>query len=306
MNVLTAEDRAQVIAALVEENSIRSVSRMTGISRNTVSSLLVAAGAACAEYQDKALRNLPCKRIQCDEIWSFCYAKDKNLPQDKTGIFGYGSVWTWTALDADMKLVCSWMVGNRDAHAAREFIQDLAGRLNSRIQLTTDGHKPYLEAVDEAFGNNIDYAMLIKIYGDDKMGDTRYSPPPCTGAKAERITGSPERKHVSTSYVERQNLTMRMHMRRFTRLTNAFSKKLENHIAAISLHFMYYNFVRIHQTLRVTPAMEAGVTNRVWEIADIVRLLGDEADAVRKAREEASDPPLPKGVTGKSTRFAKW
>jgi IS1 family transposase len=278
MNMLAAERRAQVVAALVEENSIRSVSRMTGVARNTVMSLLVQVGAACAEYQDKALRNLPCKRVQCDEIWSFCYGKDKNLPEDKKGVFGYGSVWTWTALDADTKLICSWMVGNRDSLAAREFIQDLASRLDNRIQLTTDGHKAYLEAVDEAFGFNIDYAMLIKIYGEDLQGDTRYSPAECTGAKVQEITGNPSRKHVSTSYVERQNLTMRMHMRRFTRLTNGFSKKIENHVAAISLHFMYYSFVRIHQTLRVTPAMAAGVTDRVWDIVDVVRSLDEKPD----------------------------
>jgi IS1 family transposase/lambda repressor-like predicted transcriptional regulator len=274
MNVLTPERRAQVIGALVEGNSIRSVSRMSGVSRNTITTLLVAAGAACAEYQDKALRNLRCKRIQCDEIWSFCYAKDNNLPENKKDVFGYGSVWTWTALDADTKLICSWMVGNRDGLAARAFIQDLAGRLSDRIQLTTDGHKAYLEAVGEAFGADIDYAMLIKLYGADLEGETRYSPAACIGARPETITGNPTKKHISTSYVERQNLTMRMCMRRFTRLTNGFSKKLENHIAAVSLHFMYYNFVRIHQTLRTTPAMPAGVTERVWDIADIVRLLG--------------------------------
>lgn len=259
---------------------------MTGVSRNTISDLLIEAGAVCAVYQDQALRNLPCKRIQCDEIWSFCYAKDKNLPEDKREVFGYGSVWTWTALDADTKLICSWMVGNRDASAAWEFIQDLAARLSNRIQLTTDGHKAYLEAVDEAFGSGIDYAMLIKIYGEDKMGDTRYSPAPCAGTRVQRITGNPEPKHISTSYVERQNLTMRMHMRRFTRLTNGFSKKLENHVAAISLHFMYYNFVRIHQTLRITPAMAAGIADRAWEVLDIVRLL-EEGEALKpeEARE---------------------
>ncbi len=292
MNVLTDERRAQVIGALVEGNSIRSVARMSGVSRNTITSLLVAVGAACAEYQDKALRGLPCKRVQCDEIWSFCYGKDKNLPEDKKNTFGYGSVWTWTALDADTKLICSWMVGNRDQFAAREFIQDLASRLDSRIQLTTDGNKAYLEAVDEAFGNGIDYAMLIKIYGDDKMGETRYSPGEVTGTRTEIVTGNPSRKHVSTSYVERQNLTMRMHMRRFTRLTNAFSKKIENHVAAISLHFMYYNFVRIHQTLRITPAMAAGVTNRVWEVADIVELLDARQDEPNYQNETHYGPAL--------------
>jgi IS1 family transposase len=298
MNVLTSERRSQVVSALVEGNSIRSVARMSGVSRNTIMSLLVAVGAACAEYQDKALRNLPCKRVQCDEIWSFCYGKDKNLPDDKRGVFGFGSVWTWTALDAETKLICSWMVGNRDSVAARMFIQDLAGRLANRIQLTTDGHKAYLEAVSEAFGNNIDYAMLIKIYGEDQTGDTRYSPAECNGTRLETIIGSPVRKHVSTSYVERQNLTMRMHMRRFTRLTNAFSKKLENHVAAISLHFMYYNFVRIHQTLRVTPAMAAGVTDKVWEVADLVRLLDDQP-----AKENYSNVPYGPAL-GQSPR--KW
>jgi IS1 family transposase len=283
INSLSAEDRIRVIAALVEGNSIRSVSRMTGIARNTIASLLVEAGAACAEYQDKALRNLTVKRVQCDEIWSFCYAKDKNLPEDKRQVFGYGSVWTWTALDADTKLICAWMVGNRDSMSAREFVQDLAGRLSNRIQLTTDGHKPYLEAVDEAFGHDIDYAVLIKLYGaDPRPEEARYSPAVCTGIRAETITGRPERKHISTSYVERQNLTMRMQMRRFTRLTNGFSKKLENHIAAVSLHFMHYNFVRIHQTLKVTPAMAAGVTDKLWEIADIVALM-DKARSDRRA-----------------------
>lgn len=286
MNMLNAERRAQVIAALVEGNSIRSVSRMTGVARNTVISLLVAVGAACAEYQDKALRNLRCKRVQCDEIWAFCYGKDENLPQDKKNVFGYGSVWTWTALDADTKLICSWMIGNRDALAAREFIQDLAGRLANRIQLTTDGHKAYLQAVDEAFGSDIDYAMLIKLYGADIPEEARYNPAACIGTKAEEIAGRPERKHISTSYVERQNLTMRMHMRRFARLTNGFSKKLENHVAAVSLHFMYYNFVRIHQTLRITPAMAAGVTDRVWEVSDIVKLLDEKAEKPN-CRDEA-------------------
>ncbi len=292
MNVLTSERRAQVISALVEGNSIRAVARITGVSKPTILSLLVDIGLACAEYQDKALRNLPCKRIQCDEIWSFCHAKDKNLPEDKRDVFGYGSVWTWTALDADTKLICSWMVGGRDFLSARAFIQDLAGRLKSRVQLTTDGHRPYIEAVSEAFGTEIDYAMLIKIYGNDLTDEIRYSPAQCTGSKVQEIVGAPERKHVSTSYVERQNLTMRMHMRRFTRLTNGFSKKLENHIAAVSLHFMYYNFVRIHQTLRVTPAMAAGVTDRVWEIADLVALVDANKKEAKTERAERSYNPF--------------
>lgn len=276
MNVLNAERRSQVIAALVEGNSIRSVARMYSVSRNTIADLLVKVGFACAEYQDKALRNLPCKRIQTDEIWSFCYAKDKNLPVDKRNAFGYGSVWTWTAIDADSKLIACWMVGDRSLEAATDFMKDLALRLSNRVQLTTDGHRVYVQAVEEAFGNDIDYAMLVKLYGTDFPEESRYSPSDCIGTRTQRIKGNPQEKHISTSYVERQNLTMRMHMRRFTRLTNAFSKKLENHIAAISLHFMYYNFVRIHQTLRVTPAMAAGVTDRVWEIGDILRLLEEQ------------------------------
>ncbi|MDX2151914.1 MAG: DDE-type integrase/transposase/recombinase [Bryobacteraceae bacterium] len=283
MNRLNTARRAQILAALVEGNSIRAISRMTGVSKNTVQKLLIEAGAACAAYQDEALQNLPCRKIQCDEIWSFCYSKDRNLPEDKRGVFGYGSVWTWTAIDADTKLICSWMVGNRDATAAREFIQDLAKRLANRVQLTTDGYKAYLDAIDEAFGVNIDYAMLVKLYGGPEAGEeTRYSPAQCVGTRTDIIAGQPDVKYVSTSYVERQNLTMRMHMRRFTRLTNGFSKKIENHIAAISLHFMYYNFVRIHQSLRITPAMAAGVARKVWEIGDIVRLV-EEAEKRRKA-----------------------
>jgi IS1 family transposase len=273
MNRLDATVRAQVIRCLVEGNSIRATVRMTGASKNTITRLLVHVGAACAVYQDRAFRNLHLNRIQCDEIWSFCYAKDKNLPEGKQETFGYGSVWTWTAIDAETKLVPCWMIGPRDAESAREFMNDLASRLATRVQLTTDGHKPYLEAVEGAFGSEVDYAMLIKLYGADLQGEARYSPAACLGARKDVITGAPEKKHISTSYVERQNLTMRMHMRRFTRLTNAFSKKLENHVAAISLHFMYYNFVRIHQTLRVTPAMAAGVTTRIWDVDDIVRLL---------------------------------
>ena len=288
MNQLDRETRCKVIAALVEGVSCRAISRMRGIARNTIASLLVEAGAACAEYQDKALRNLQCKRVQCDEIWSFCYAKDKNVPADKQGNFGYGSVWTWTALDADTKLICSWMVGSRDGGTAREFIQDLASRLANRIQLTTDGHAAYADAVEIAFGGEIDYAMLSKLYGSDQTPEeTRYSPAVCIGTRQQPMSGDPDPKHVSTSYVERQNLTMRMHMRRFTRLTNAFSKKLENHVAAISLHFMYYNFVRIHQTLRITPAMAAGVTNRVWEVSDIVALFdSSKAQKAAASREE--------------------
>lgn len=273
MNKLNPERQAQVIAALVEGNSIRATVRMTGVAKNTIIKLLVAIGKACAEYQDKALRNLTCKRIQCDEIWSFCHAKAKNLPEDKRGRFGYGDVWTWTALDADTKLMVSWLVADRGVQSATEFINDLAARLKNRIQLTTDGHRVYLNAVDDAFGMDIDYAMLVKVYGNDPEGEKRYSPAQCIGADKVVISGRPDAKKISTSYVERQNLTMRMSMRRFTRLTNAFSKKVENLAHAVALHFMYYNFCRIHQTLRVTPAMAAGVTDHVWDISDVLSLI---------------------------------
>jgi len=273
MNILDKERQTQVVRCLVEGNSIRSTIRMTGVAKNTVVKLLAAVGAICAEYQDAALRNLPCKRIQCDEIWSFCYAKARNVPADKQGQFGYGDVWTWTALCADTKLVPSWIIGGRDSGTAHAFIEDLAGRLANRIQLTTDGHRMYLEAVEAAFGSEIDYAMLVKMYGEDPKADTKYSPSECIGCRTVAISGNPKPKFISTSFVERQNLTMRMSMRRFTRLTNAFSKKLGNHAAALALYFMFYNFCRIHQTLRVTPAMEAGVSDHVWSVEEVVALL---------------------------------
>lgn len=274
MNKLSNQRRSQIVSMLVEGNSLRSVARMTGIHRTTVMDLLVDLGKACSEYQDKALRNLPCKRIQCDEIWSFCYAKDKNVPDKKKGVFGYGDVWTWTAICADTKIIPCWYVGNRTAESAYDFIHDLKPRLANKVQLTTDGHKAYLEAVESAFGDDVDFAQLIKIYGAEKKGgETRYSPAQCMGARKAKITGKPEFDHVSTSFVERANLTMRMSMRRFTRLTNAFSKKLENHEAAIALHFMYYNFGRIHQTLKVTPAMEAGISDHVWSLEEIAGLV---------------------------------
>jgi IS1 family transposase len=274
MNALTTAKRAQVISALVEGNSIRATVRMTGVAKNTIVKLLAEVGTACERYQDRMLGALPSKRVQCDEVWSFCYAKQKNVPADLRGQFGYGDVWTWTALDADTKLICCWKIGSRGASTAYSFIQDLAGRLANRIQLTTDGHRVYVDAVDSAFGTDIDYAMLVKIYGADRVeSEARYSPAGYMGCHSIRITGDPEAEHISTSYVERQNLTMRMHMRRFTRLTNAFSKKVENHASAIALHFMHYNFCRIHQTLRVTPAMEAGIANHVWSIEELVSLL---------------------------------
>jgi IS1 family transposase len=293
MNRLDSAKRIQILAALCEGVSIRAISRMTGASKNTIGKLLLEVGTVCAEFQDQALRNLPCKRVQVDEIWSFIGAKDKNVPDEHKGKFGIGSIWTWTAIDADSKLICSWLVGSRDGYTAYVFMKDLAGRLANRIQLTSDGHNSYLEAVESAFGADIDYAQLVKIYGAPREDDARYSPGECIGCKTTEITGKPERKHISTSYVERQNLTMRMHMRRFTRLTNAFSKKLEPHIAAICLHFFYYNFVRVHQTLRVTPAMAAGVTDRLWDLSDLVTMLEQyelkQAEARKADAKERND-----------------
>lgn len=273
MNQLTMAKRVQIISALIEGNSLRATARMCDVAFNTVLKLLPQIGRACLDYQDRVFRNLPCKRIQCDEIWSFCYAKERNVPSDKKGQFGYGDVWTWVAIDPETKLVPSFMVGSRSALTAREFMDDLASRLANRVQLTTDGHRAYLEAVEEAFGSDVDYAMLVKLYGADSEPDTRYSPAECIGCRSVEIAGRPKPEHISTSHVERQNLTMRMKMRRFTRLTNAFSKKVENHIWAVALHYMHYNFCRIHQTLRVTPAMAAGVTDKLWEVSDIVALL---------------------------------
>jgi IS1 family transposase len=272
MNKLTIEKRTQILGMLVEGMSLRAITRLTGVSINTATKLLVDIGIAAADYQDRTLRNLTCKKVQCDEIWAFCYAKEKNVPADKKGKFGYGDVWTWTAIDADTKLVPSFMVGNRDARSALTFIEDLAGRLKNRIQLTTDGLKVYLEAVEGAFGSDIDYAMLIKTYAASQE-ETRYSPAECTSCERIRIMGGPDPRYISTSFVERQNLTMRMSMRRFTRLTNAFSKKVENHAYQVALHFMYYNFCRIHQSLRCTPAMEAGVSDHVWSVEEIAALL---------------------------------
>lgn len=278
MNNLPIDRQIAVISALVEGNSIRATVRMTGVAKDTVIKLLAKIGQACAEYQDKTLHNLPCKHIQCDEIWSFCYAKEKNVPEELRGTFGYGDVWTWTALCADTKLVPCWLVGGRSAYYAQRFISDLASRLANRIQLTTDGHRVYLDAVETAFGSEIDYAMLVKMYGNDPREDeTRYSPAQCIGAVATPIIGRPDRNHISTSYVERQNLTMRMNMRRFTRLTNGFSKKVENHQHALALYFIYYNFCRIHQSLRVTPAMASGISDHVWELREMVELIRMDA-----------------------------
>lgn len=275
MNRLPLERRARIVGMLAEGNSLRAASRLADVSINTVTKLLIDVGAACEEYQDRTLRGLKCKRIQCDEIWTFVYAKAKNLPEQYRGAFGYGDVWTWTAICADTKLVPTWAVGRRDAWTAQGFTQDLAGRLAHRVQLTTDGHKVYLEAVEGAFGSEIDYAMLVKLYQGDQSGrqaEARYSPAQCLGTRTVCIAGQPDARHISTSFAERNNLTMRMQMRRFTRLTNAFSKKVDNHKAAVALHFMHYNFARLHKTLRVTPAMEAGVADYVWSLEEIARL----------------------------------
>ena len=273
MNRLTRDKQIQVVASLVEGNSIRSTVRMTGVAKNTVIKLLVDLGVACEAYQVERLVNLPCKKIQCDEIWSFVGAKQK---QDNQGAHGIGDVWTWTAIDADTKLIPSWLVGDRGLDTAKRFVSDLAGRLANRVQITSDGHKCYVEAVEGAFGSEVDFAQLVKQYGNEQRecSEVRYSPAVCTGAKKIPIMGTPNPADISTSYVERHNLTIRMSIRRFTRLTNAFSKKLENHAASVALFIMYYNFCRIHQTLRVTPAMAAGVTDHVWEIGEIVDLLG--------------------------------
>lgn len=275
MNKLDTAKRSQIVSALVEGCSIRSIVRMTGASKNTIAKLLVELGAACSNYLDKHLVDLPCKRVQVDEIWSFCYAKAKNVtPKIAAKNPFAGDVWTWVAIDADTKLIPSWIVGPRDGVTARIFVNDLAGRLANRIQLTSDGLNAYLVAVEKAFRGHVDYAMLVKIYGETSEGQKRYSPAECVGCERKAIVGYPDPEHVSTSYIERQNLSMRMGMRRFTRLTNAFSKKIENHTAALAIFYMHYNFVRIHQTLRITPAMAAGVTDRLWAIEDVVALIG--------------------------------
>jgi IS1 family transposase len=273
MNKLDREARSRILHLLYEGNSIRAVTRLTGASKKAVSKLMVDAGQAAAWYQDRVFRNLTCKRVQVDEIWAFVYAKQKNGPFAKKAPPQAGDVWTLTAIDADTKLIPSWFVGGRDSDAAMIFMEDLASRLANRVQLTSDGHKAYLEAVEGAFGSDIDYAMLVKMYGPSGEGEKRYSPAECIGAVKHRIEGNPDPKYVSTSFAERSNLNIRMHTRRFTRLTNAFSKKMENHAHSVALFAMYYNFVHIHKTLRTTPAMAAKVTERLWEIGDIVDVL---------------------------------
>lgn len=272
MNRLDIETRCRVIRCLIEGNSIRATSRLTGVAINTVVKLAVDAGEACVDYQDRMLVNLNSKRIQCDEIWAFCGAKQKNVTEDNGA---YGDAWTWTAIDADTKLVCCWAIGKRDQQTAQYFITDLQGRLANRVQLTTDGLKLYFNAVTYAFEGDVDYAILHKLYGapGHQEGQSRYSPAICIGCEKKAKIGNPDPDHISTSYIERQNLTMRMSMRRFTRLTNGFSKKIENHMHAVALYFMYYNFSRVHQTLKATPAMAAGIETRKWEIRDIVAMI---------------------------------
>ncbi|HYI64212.1 MAG TPA: helix-turn-helix domain-containing protein [Allosphingosinicella sp.] len=281
MNKLTPAERAQILHLLCEGMSIRAITRTTGASKNTVAKLLIDAGKACAAYHDANVRDVKAARIQVDEIWSFTYAKQRTVATAKAAPDHAGDTWTWTALEADSKLIVSYLVGGRDAEYAMWFMDDLAARLANRVQLTSDGHRAYLEAVEGAFGADVDYAQLIKLYGATIAAPGRYSPAACVGSRKRRVEGNPDIDHVSTSYVERANLTMRMHMRRFTRLTNAFSKKVENHAYAVALHMMYYNFVRIHKTLRVTPAMAAGVTDRLWEIGDIVKLIEDAEPATK-------------------------
>jgi IS1 family transposase len=283
MNKLSTDRRAALVAALVEGNSIRATARMTDTAFNTVLKFVVDIGTVCRDYLDKTMRNLSCRRLQADEIWQFCYAKDKNVPASMIGKPGIGSVWTWIAIDADTKLVPTFHVGTRDGACAYEFMTDLASRLSHRVQLTTDGHSAYLGAVDGAFANQIDFAQLVKIYGEPPAEETRrYSPAKCLGTQTNVICGDPDEDHISTSYAERQNLTMRMSMRRFTRLTNGFSKKVDNLEHALALHYVHYNFVRIHKTLRCTPAMEAGITNRLWTVRDIAALL-EQAESHRAA-----------------------
>ncbi len=280
MNKLDTAKRASILHMLVEGVSMRATARLADVSINTVSKLLVEAGYACAEHHDRAVRGIHARRIQCDEIWAFCYAKEKNVERAKAAPGGAGSVWTWTAIDSDSKLMISFEVGDRSADTAKELMEDLQPRLATRVQLTTDGHRPYLEAVERSFGRDVDYAMLVKLYGQptgDKGHERKYSPSECVGARKRAIQGRPSRRHVSTNHVERSNLTMQMGMRRFTRLTNGFSKKLENHLHMLSLFFCHYNFVRTRKTLRVTPAMAAGVDDRLRDMEWIVGLIDARA-----------------------------
>lgn len=283
MNRLDAKTREQVINCLIEGCSIRSTVRMTSISKKCVMRLLVEAGSVAADYQSRVFRNLSCRRIQVDEMWAFVGAKQKNLTPENIVRGAVGDIWLWSAVDADTKLVPAWMLGDRNAPTARMFMIDLANRLNNRVQLTSDAHGAYLRAVEGAFGHDIDYAQLQKLYGETSESEKRYSPAQCIGCKRQEMIGYPDPKHISTSFVERHNLSIRMTNRRYTRLTNAFSKKIENHSAAIALGYFAYNFIKIHRTLRVTPAMAAGVTDRLWEVSDLVALIEAEERGLERA-----------------------
>lgn len=293
MNRLPVDKRIQILSMLCEGSSMRSISRVCDVSINTVTKLLVDAGVACAAFHDRQVRGVKAKRIECDEIWSFCYAKGRNVRDAKAAPDGAGDVWTWTGIETESKLIVSWVVGSRDGDSAKALMDDLAARLANRVQLTTDGHGAYLDAVEEAFGTKIDYAMLVKIFGPGPRSPGRYSPPECIGTHKQTIQGSPHVDHISTSYVERHNLTMRMHMRRFTRLTNAFSKKLENHYHALSLYFLFYNFVKLHKAHRLTPAMAAGLTDRLWTMEDIVRLVDEAEIAATISKRRAISAEIP-------------
>lgn len=275
MRQLTKEQRCAIVRCLVDGVSIRGTTRITGFSKGTIQRLTRDLGEAVLDYQDKVLKNLKCERVQCDELWAFCYAKEKNLPDSMKDRDDVGSIWTWTAMCATTKLIFSWRLGSRDASTGNEFMQDVADRLSNRVQLTSDGHAVYLKAVESAFGGEIDFAQLVKLYGEDKKGETRYSPAKCLGAKRKHISGDPDPAHISTAFAERQNLNIRMQNRRYTRLTNAFSKKAEMLAYSVAITFMYHNFVRIHQTLRSTPAMKAGITETKWSIEDMVDLIPD-------------------------------
>jgi IS1 family transposase len=275
MNKISSDRRAQILGMMVEGNSIRAIVRMTGASKNTIVKLLEDAGEAFSAYQDRVFRDLKLKRLQLDEIWAFCYAKQRNVMLAKAAPEEAGDLWTWVAIDAETKLVPSWRIGDRSGETATEFVCDLSKRLASRVQVTTDGLRSYVEAIEAGFGADVDYAQLIKLYGETPHPAGRYSPAQIQGTKTYCCTGNPDPRHISTSYVERQNLTMRMSMRRFTRLTNGFSKKAENHAHSVAIHFMHYNFVRIHQSLRISPAMAAGVTKTLWSLTDMVRVIED-------------------------------
>lgn len=284
MNKLDRKSRAQILGMMVEGVSMQSITRLTGVSKNTVAKLLKDAGEACLAYHDEHVRSVKAKHVQCDEIWSFCQMKEKRVPAAVRGTYGIGDVYTWTAIDSDSKLIVSYLVGKRDARYAKAFIGDLSERLAKRVQLTTDGHKAYLQAVEDAFGADVDYAMLVKLYGEPagQSAERKYSPGECCGSIKGAVCGNPNEAHISTSHVERANLSMRMGMRRFTRLTNGFSKKIENHEYALAIYFMHYNFVRIHSSLRVSPAMAAGLTDKLWSLEDMVALIEAREPAPKK------------------------